>query len=165
MAKKQVIKYSKAASSKFNKKDVQIIGPELARIFEGHGESKPEVIVDEARSKKSPLHPYFMWNQKEAARRYNIEEAKYMLRNIQIEVIAPEGKVIELNIASSVTRPGIGHVYQMTNVLLGNKSDRTQLLENAWNELRSFVKRYSDFSEFEEVFHLVRLQVKKHGRK
>ena len=154
-------KYS-SKKSRFNKNDVSVIGPELVRILGEYGESKPEVIVDEARKKGSPLHSYFTWDQKEAARLYNIREAQYMINNIQIEVIAPAGKVVRVNIASSIVRPQIGHVYQRTDIILANKSDREQLLESAWGELRSFIARYSNFVEFEPVIRTIRLQMKKH---
>lgn len=159
----QVIRYSKVPKCRFSNRDVQIIGPEITRIFHTHGESKPHVIVDEARPITSPLHPYFEWNDQKAAEEHRIDQARYILRCIQIEIIAPNSNNhVVVNIASSITRPQIGPVYQQTNVLLGNRSDRRQLLENAWAELRSFMNRYRDFVEFEPIFHVIRLQMRKH---
>ena len=161
MAKKR--KFSVAPWSKFSEDDANIIGPEIVRILDKHGESKPEVIVNEAADIKSPLHPYFTWDNDEAADLYRIEEARYMLRKIRIEVLTTEEKEpIIVNIASSLTRPNIGHVYQRTDVILKNKSDRRQLLDTAWRELESFMIRYSNFIEFEPIFKVIRLQMKKH---
>lgn len=50
------------------------------------GELLPEDVVREAQKKASPLHDYFDWNNKTAAHKYRIEQARELIRSVRVVV-------------------------------------------------------------------------------
>jgi len=65
--------------------DAQVLGEGIARILIQKDIANPEDIVDEAADPKSPLHRYFMWDDRQAGHQYRLEQARYYLRVIVIE--------------------------------------------------------------------------------
>lgn len=57
---------------------------ELERLRAKHGELTPGVVVIEARSQRSSLHPIFEWEDGEAAEQYRLYQARHMLRAIRV---------------------------------------------------------------------------------
>ena len=63
--------------------DPQIIGKELERLQLNYdGKLKPQIILAEAKKKKSPLHKCFEWDDSLAAEQYRLQQASYLLRVI-----------------------------------------------------------------------------------
>jgi hypothetical protein len=61
------------------KKDVQ---DELQRIAEKYGGLRPSEVVAEAKSKESPIHSEFEWNDGKAAHAYRLNQARTLIRVI-----------------------------------------------------------------------------------
>jgi hypothetical protein len=62
-----------------------VAGPELERIWARHGKRlEPLDVVEAARPAKAPLHPCFDWDDKIAAEKYRLQQARMITRNIQI---------------------------------------------------------------------------------
>lgn len=57
---------------------------ELAAIHERHGALTPPVVVDAARPKDAPLHNVFEWDNKKAAESYRIDQARHLIRAVEI---------------------------------------------------------------------------------
>lgn len=56
------------------------------------GHVTPQTLVNAARPKDSPLHRFYDWNDKEAAEKWRIEQAKYHLRCILVIIDVPDSK-------------------------------------------------------------------------
>lgn len=83
MARTSISEYKAAAGSQFTQEDAEIIGPVIERLaMKGHS-TAPE-IVNAARPLESPLHPYFEWNDGEAAELYRHNQAREMTRAIVV---------------------------------------------------------------------------------
>ena len=50
------------------------------------GRLDPELVVDAARDPTSPLHPFFEWDDSEAARQHRIGQARQLIRRVRIDV-------------------------------------------------------------------------------
>jgi len=50
----------------------------------------PESVVEDARSKTSPLHGQFTWSQKQAAYERWLDQARSLIRTVQIEILHRE---------------------------------------------------------------------------
>lgn len=62
--------------------DINAAGHEIERIKKQHGDkAPPAVIVESARPKDSPIHPWITWDIREAARKCQEEEAGYLCRS------------------------------------------------------------------------------------
>src|SRR5689334_20620055 len=72
--------------SGFSKKDAEKIGPVLYELST-RGAVTARDVVDAARSKNSPLHPYFEWDDKVAADQWRVHDARRMLGSIRIKYL------------------------------------------------------------------------------
>jgi hypothetical protein len=62
-----------------------VAGPELERIWSKHGKRlEPAHVVEAARPAKAPLHPSFNWDDKSAAKQFRLQQARQLIRSIQI---------------------------------------------------------------------------------
>src|SRR5262245_57747142 len=67
--------------------DISIIGPELVRLTALHGGLAATVLTAEAHRQDSPLHPYYNWNVKAAARAHWDETSRKLIRSIIIKFV------------------------------------------------------------------------------
>lgn len=50
------------------------------------GRLLPVDVVNAARDPASPLHSHFTWDDKEAAERYRLEQARTLIRSVKVEI-------------------------------------------------------------------------------
>jgi len=62
----------------------EVAGKELERIHSEHGTLRAQIVVDEARPKEAPLHPAFEWDDSVAAEYYRREQARSLIKTVQI---------------------------------------------------------------------------------
>lgn len=70
----------------------QIFGTELSRLIEEDVSTTAEAIVNVARDADSPLHAFFEWDDMRAGELWRQEQARSYARQIEIEVIGPDGE-------------------------------------------------------------------------
>jgi hypothetical protein len=63
---------------------------EIHKIAGRSGKLTPEMVIDAAADKNSPLHECFTWDNSEAAAKWRIEEARELIRSVRIEVQVEE---------------------------------------------------------------------------
>lgn len=74
----------------------KLIEARLAKIAaECGGNLTPDAVLEDARSKKSPLHDCFEWDDSEAAHRYRLEQARTLIRSVRVEVTT-ESKTVSV---------------------------------------------------------------------
>lgn len=61
---------------------------EIERINAEHGDLTADILLNEARSDSSIFHKYFNWNDAEAAEKYRLQQARFLLNNIHVNVIS-----------------------------------------------------------------------------
>lgn len=57
------------------------------------GRLTPELVVDAAKDKKSPLHSQFEWDDKKAGHQYRIEQARTLIRSVQVVITVDSRRV------------------------------------------------------------------------
>ena len=68
-----------------------LITARLAKIAEENGGNlTPDAVLEDARSKKSPLHDQFEWNDGEAAHRFRLDQARTLIRSVRVEVVTEQ---------------------------------------------------------------------------
>lgn len=113
-----------------------------------------EEILKDAHKKRSPIHPYFEWNDTDAAREYRLSQARYLMR--AIVVVREEGVEAEPHRAFVVvSSEGKSDRYTSTRDALSDEDMRNQLLERARNEMLAWRRRYSELVELAEVFQAI----------
>jgi len=60
---------------------------QLVALYQRHGVLTPELVVDEARKKDSPLHEHFEWDVKKAAAQHWLDTARALIRSVRLQVV------------------------------------------------------------------------------
>jgi len=137
--------YKAAKGATYKDRDAQIIGERLETL----GVVKPEDIVRDAARKRSPLHPYFEWDDGLAADEYRKQQARYLVRHLQV-VIKVEGGVEttkayhSLRITKDDNEPG-EQAYVPLNIIRADAALTDQVIQKALNELISWTARYEKY--------------------
>lgn len=131
----------------------EIIIVELQKLAVSHGGIlRPEIVVEAARPKSSPIHKYFMWNDNEAARRYRLQQARGLIgavvRYVQLN---SDKRPIRVFVSLGPDRRA-GGGYRDTVAVFSNRDMRDQMLQDALEDLRRFEMKYSSLKELTDVF-------------
>lgn len=142
---------------------------ELTRLYEEKGGVEPEDVVEAATPEDAPLHPAFEWDDGEAAERYRLLKAAWMLRSL----VGPRGEVLQVQTVEASDEPDVrcfalvtiepaddegeaNRVYVPMCVAVRDESMREDVLEQARAELRSFVRKWANLGECVELVKGVR---------
>jgi len=142
-------------SSRMSVEQAARYGPELANLQDRMGRLEPEILVDEARPKSSPLHDWFEWDTKKAAHKHHLEQARYLLRSI--EIVYKDADQVERTTKGfhNVTVMVAGtpsQVYLSTPVIFSKPDLRSQVIAQAYSELQRWKIRYAEYKELAEFF-------------
>lgn len=151
--------YSWIPGSRFSKnQDPNTIGAELERLIDSNDQRLvPEKVVETAENPMNPLHHLFEWNDAQAAQAHRVEQARHLLRSVQVTIITNKGQEITTRMTVTTERhkqPG-KHYYSTTEYALSNEELRAQVLKQALLELTAFRRRYAELSELAQVFHII----------
>ena len=135
-----------AVQERENMKKSLVVG-ELLRLTKSHGgKLKPQDVVAAARFKTSPLHSCFDWKDTEAARKWRLHQARNLLL-VTVDVI--QKKTTRMFVSLKTERK---QGYRLVAQVLSHKEQREQMLVDAYEDLRSFQKKYATLSELSKVF-------------
>jgi hypothetical protein len=157
------IKYEARKGSLYKDTDAQIIGTELEKLAKGGDifPIPPEAVVEAAKASGSPLHPYFEWNDGEAAHRWRVHQARTMIGAIMV--------VLE-------EKPSVGPVRAFYNIIdedengrnqgyiplarvLSMREYRDQIIAKALKEAEAWQERYKIYSELTPIFKAIERMV------
>lgn len=123
----------------------EVFAQELHKIVSGDDlkQAKPKTIVDAARSRTSPMHKEFDWNNKRAAEKHRIEHARKLVGALQIVVVETIHNAATSTRAylSVVEQKQRGYVDQ--DRIVTDSDLRAQMIGQAKRDLESYVKRYA----------------------
>lgn len=132
--------------------DPDLLAGELIRIREKHGVLTPEVTVEEAKSKKSVLHPHFEWDNSVAAEEYRKDQARKMIRSIYVIVEEnPDWKIpANINIQGSGERG-----YYPAAEVMASPEMRAEALRRVWENLSRLRRLYAHLEQFASVWKAI----------
>jgi hypothetical protein len=135
--------------------DAQSVGDELERIrVHQNGRIESEDVVREARDDASPLHPAFDWNDATAAEKYRVEQAKYLIRSIEVVIERSDEEPVPIRAFVSVKRDE-DRSYTSTVHALSDPVLRAQIVEQAFKELEAWRQRHAELTEFARFFSVI----------
>jgi len=128
---------------------------ELERIREKEGCLVPAVVVAAASKPRNPLHKEFEWDDSAAAGEYRLEQARRMLRSLEVVYEASPDK--QMRVYEVVTQPAHKDmperkVYDDVGKILADPALRDELLARAIQEAISYRRKYSQLQELSLVF-------------
>ena len=143
----------------------------IHEIIEEHGQCTPDMLVEHARPKESPIHCMFEWNAKKAAEQYRIVQAMQWLRSIHIEVESPSGESVRVREFVHIRHNSdnddqeaeesdsrAGH-YVTIGQAMDNPESMSDVVADAKRELQSFVRKYEAFSKLSGIVEGVKKQI------
>jgi hypothetical protein len=123
----------------------------LQEIANQHdGILRPEIVVDAARAKTSPLHSSFEWDNTKAAEAHRLWQARQLIISVTIKY---EGVKNESPIYVSLKKDReTGGGYRPMVAVLADDELREQLLEDARQDMEIFRKKYRGLKQLAKVF-------------
>jgi hypothetical protein len=111
-------------------------------------------LVEHSKPKDAPLHNAFDWNDKEIGHKWRRQQARYIVRNIEVvddklptPYRAYESVTVDTIEPESKQQSNPRHVYRSTAEIMRSESGRAQLLQNAIRDIYAFKKKYAMLSE------------------
>ena len=121
-------------------------------------------VVDAARTKRSPIHRLFEWDDDRAATEHRLEQARSLLRSIVVVTTDDQEEERSIRAFVTVTKETGRHYTSMVTAM-GDEEMREQVLARAFREMEQFEKRYHDLVEFSLVFKEVKKIRRKHRKR
>lgn len=144
-----------------HKADAQKVGERIEVLRRKHGGFvTPELLVQEARAKASPLHVEFEWNDAKAADAHRLDQARYVLRTIvtTVEVIDREPAVVRAFVSVQPDEDMADDLeagYTSLNHALSQPKLRAQVVHQARMEFQALRRKYSELTELADVFRAI----------
>ena len=132
--------------------DPQAVGERLEKIQKQRGgEILPGHVVDDAKSSRSPLHDLFEWDDREAAQQHRLNQARWIMRQITVEITG-DNKEARTTRAFVHVRTNDHKAYTSVTRAMSDKDLRAQVVRRALDELNGWRQRYRNYKELAAVF-------------
>lgn len=129
----------------FTDKDARVIA-DFLRVSFPKGQYTPKDVVEKARSRNSPIHRYFEWDDTKAAEKWRLRQAKKLITCYVVIVDEkPTPPVVSVRLNNR-------RVYMDTDKASENESLWEQVMRDALTGLESWQLRYENLSSVSE-FH------------
>ena len=122
------------------------VAARVTNELEKQGKLTAKNLVDVSRPVDAPLHPEFEWDDMKAAEKFREEQARNIIRSIQIVYEDYEPRKMYCNIRR--TDPE----YMSVDVAISKPDTRQMLLDNAFRDMEIFQKKYEMLTELANVF-------------
>jgi hypothetical protein len=160
-----VVKYKASDGARLNDSQAARYGSRITHLKEKKGFVTPEIVINDAKNPKSPLHDYFDWNDREAAESWRIEQAKYLIRHIVVTIINDD-KPETIRQFYSITPTTDMHtdspkVYVTLDDVLSNVDTRKEVIAYALRELEGWKARYKQYSELSGLIEILEDEIRK----
>ena len=119
------------------------------KVYEEIGEDNttPEEILEKAKDPNSELHKCFEWDDKKAAYKYRLQQARTIMCNL---VFVSDDEEDEVRTFYNLTFEKAE--YHPTKLILQKPDEYKVLLEKAKGELFAFKKKYAMLKELKKLF-------------
>lgn len=140
-----------------------IAGKHLEELYEeSMGELTPEIVVENAKKKNSPIHPCFEWNDKKAAKKHRLHQARMLMSSINIKVIKDDGRKIDVPKFVNIKVDRMGNLthsnlhrehssYMSIEKVMEVEELTEYVKEQAMREILRWKDKYAHVSEFSEL--------------
>ena len=131
--------------------DPDLAVKELALIEEKHGALTASAVLESATSKKSILHPLFLWDDTEAALRYRLRQANDIINNISVLTIT-DGEERQISVYEIVHGDN-GNVFK--HIESFTAKDIEQIKMRTIRDLNTMRSKLSIYQDFETVIEQI----------
>ena len=125
---------------------------EIDSIIEKTGDATPEKIVEMARDSSTELYKCFTWDDKKAADKWRLHEARVLVCNIVVDAEDAEEETTSIR---CFYKTDYNDGYKPTKIIVQQPDEYKKLLNNALAELEAFQRKYKALSELESVLDAI----------
>ena len=134
----------------------EIVETELRRIWDERAELSAADILEEARPEDSPLHPFFEWDDSQAAENFRLFQAGMLIRSVKLRVtsIDARGQITDYRVRAWVPRrylDGDVGTYLPVEQARDDPKIREALTRAMLRDAEAFRRRYEHLDEFSRV--------------
>lgn len=119
---------------------------------------RPQAVVDEARSPRSPLHKCFTWDDGEAARLYRLDQAQHLIRKFHV-MTDVDGKPCRAPVFISLSadrNSATGeNPYRQADAVTGNRNLLAIAEADALEQLEGVRSRYTYLKSLSDVWDAI----------
>ena len=123
----------------------------IREIAEHHGHVTPQLVVDAAKAKDSPLHNNFEWNNGKAGAEFRLIQAAHLIRKIKVTIEASEDQKVSVrqfvNVAAMDGDEPTSGLYVTVQDAMEVTSYREQLLNQCRRDIVAFKTKYAALTE------------------
>lgn len=159
----------------------RVVIESLMDIYEREKKLTPDLVIKEATDKKHPLHPAFEWDDKVAAHKHRLEQARKVIGCVMLKKEV-NGKVMEVRAFVNIMRDDADKltknyfkkhntsVFVSVDSAINDSALQKYTLEIAVRDMRDMIKRFENFKELMPLFKTmdkelkkIEMQILKHG--
>lgn len=133
-----------------------VAGEELEKLGINERAVAPSEVVAAAKPNDAPLHPCFEWNNKKAADAYRDDQARRLIRSIEIVHVEQDDagedtrEIAFVSVGTSGPKGQPG--YLSTAVAMSDEDTRGRVISAALAQLRGWQSRYRHLQELAPIF-------------
>lgn len=147
--------YSYGKMSNLFKNPAEVAGPVCLKLKESKIGLSPETLLEASRAEDAPLHNEFEWDDTVAAEKFRKEQARFIIRNLEIHrVDAPTVEYPKERAFLYTGEKKTGYV-PMKDILT-NDEWRTNLLNAAKRDMNYFIAKYHRLEELTKIINDMR---------
>lgn len=134
---------------------------ELEKIEKKYnGMISPQIVVEEAKDEKNPLHKWFNWDDSVAGEKWRLHQARLLINSIRVKIDFDKGtstyrKYLNVFINNSESKDPQRY-YVNTKTVLKNENLKQQILIKAMKEIEYWEKTYKEYNELNEIFNSIK---------
>lgn len=136
------------------KNSIDVVNGVCLKLADKNGKLTAKNLLEASRDEAAPLHNEFEWDDKVAAEEYRLDQARGIIRNLDI-VYEKTDTEEERRVRAYVSIPGGKSEYVALENALSHESWRAHLLECAQRDLKAFMTKYRNLKELAEVTEVI----------
>jgi len=105
------------------------------------GKITPQQVLDAARDEDSPLHPFFEWDDDEAAEKWRLMQARTLIKSVKVEIQTTTTKIKAVAFVRDPSKDSDDSGYVSVKSVKSDKDAQREILITEFDRARSALKR------------------------
>lgn len=152
--------YKAGKGARYSDEEAQMIGETLEKFRKQNKRLNSELVVKKASDPKSCLHKFFDWDDSLAAQQWRLQQARVLIRHLRV-IVEIDGEQIERRAFAHVLvkikdKEFPEKAYVPVSITDKKSEARVQVIQQAMNELDSWIEKYRHYEELTHVIGTVR---------
>jgi len=134
-----------APGARIRKADAKVLGEAFERL-KSSGPLTADRVLQDAMNARSPLHRYFEWDDQKAATQFRLEQARRLIRSIEVVLEDARGKQVPMRAYFSVKDAEGQRGYQAMEFVFDTPDLADQVIAEAVAQLEGWKAKYQRYT-------------------